>query len=127
MDNTSSTACSPLEHRRESVTRRSVEDRHLTSKALIAIDDDDVVRQIATGDAVAIPMLAKFPFVLKGIACAGAYATLIWFCVRNPQHRTTASALIACTILPYAWASLLNAPLILVTASITGPRVMPVI
>ncbi|MGB7345192.1 MAG: hypothetical protein WBD20_13340, partial [Pirellulaceae bacterium] len=58
---------------------------------------------IAAGAAAAIPLLAKFTLVLSGIVCAGAYAFLIWFCVRNPQHRMPASALMACLILPYAW------------------------
>ncbi len=58
---------------------------------------------ITAGVAVAIPLLAKFPLMLSGIACAGAFAYFIAFCVRNPQYRMSASALIACMILPYAW------------------------
>ena len=58
---------------------------------------------LTAGVAVAIPLLANFPHVLSGIACAGAYAYLIWFYVRNPQHRMAASALIGVMILPYAW------------------------
>ncbi|TWU46564.1 hypothetical protein [Rubripirellula reticaptiva] len=58
---------------------------------------------ITAGVAVAIPLLAKFPIVVSGIACAGAFAYFIAFCVRNPQHRMAGSALIACMILPYAW------------------------
>lgn len=58
---------------------------------------------ITAAAAVAIPLFAKFPLVLSGIACVGSYAFLIWFCVRNPQHRMAALALMACLILPYAW------------------------
>ncbi len=58
---------------------------------------------ITTAVAVAIPLLAKFPLVVGGIVCAGAFAYFIAFCVRNPQHRMAASALVACMALPYAW------------------------
>jgi hypothetical protein len=53
--------------------------------------------------AVAIPLLAKFPLVVSGIVCAGSFAYFIAFCVRNPQHRLAASALVASMTLPYAW------------------------
>lgn len=46
---------------------------------------------ITAGVAVAIPLLAKFPLVLSGIACTGTYAYLVVFCVRNPQHRMAAA------------------------------------
>ena len=58
---------------------------------------------LTAGVAVAIPLLVNFPLVLSGIACVGAYAYLISFCVRSPQHRMAASALIGVMILPYAW------------------------
>ena len=58
---------------------------------------------LTTGCAVAIPLLAKFPFVASGIVCAGAFAYFIAFWVRESQHRLAASALVACMILPYAW------------------------
>ena len=59
---------------------------------------------LTAGVAVAIPLLAKFPVVSSGIVCAGAYAHVMWFLLRNPQHRLASLALIACMILPYAWA-----------------------
>ncbi|WP_419190007.1 hypothetical protein [Stieleria marina] len=58
---------------------------------------------ITAGVAVATALFAKFPLVLSGIACAGAYAYLIWLCVKTPHHRLAASALIGVMILPYAW------------------------
>ncbi|MGB7325341.1 MAG: hypothetical protein WBD31_10760 [Rubripirellula sp.] len=58
---------------------------------------------ITAGVAVATALFAKFPLVSSAIVCAGAYTFSTWFCVRNPQHRMAASALIACLILPYAW------------------------
>ncbi len=58
---------------------------------------------LTAGVAVAIPLLAKFPLVVSGIVCAGAFAYLIAFCVRNPQHRMAATALVACMIMPFAW------------------------
>lgn len=58
---------------------------------------------ITAAVAVSIPLLVKFPLLVSGITCAGAFAYLIWFCVRNPQRRRAVVALIACLILPYAW------------------------
>lgn len=58
---------------------------------------------ITAGVAVAIPLLAKFPLVVSEVACAGAFAYSIAFCVSNPKHRMAGSALVACMILPYAW------------------------
>ena len=49
------------------------------------------------------PLLAKFPLVVSGIACAGALIYLIAFCVRNPQHRMAGFALLGVMTLPYAW------------------------
>ena len=49
------------------------------------------------------PLLAKFPLVVNGIACAGALIYLIAFCVRNPQHRMAGFALLGVMTLPYAW------------------------
>ncbi len=58
---------------------------------------------LTTGFAVAIPFFAKLPLLVSGIVCGGAFAYLIAFCVRNPQHRVAAAALVACMILPYSW------------------------
>jgi heme A synthase len=58
---------------------------------------------LTTGVAVAIVLLAKFPLAVSGIVCGGAFAHLIAFCVRNPQHRMASAALLACMALPYAW------------------------
>ena len=49
------------------------------------------------------PLLAKFPLVVSGIACAGALIYLIAFCVRNPQHRMAGFTLLGVMTLPYAW------------------------
>lgn len=58
---------------------------------------------LTTGVSVAIALLVKFPLVMSGIVCAGAFAYFIAFCVRNPQHRMAAATLVACMTLPYAW------------------------
>ena len=56
-----------------------------------------------TGVAVAIAFLVRFPLFMSGIMCAGAFAYVLAFCVRNPQHRMAAATLVACMVLPYAW------------------------
>ncbi len=53
--------------------------------------------------AVMIALLVKSPLVISGIVCAGAYACVIIFGVRNPQHRLATATLLACMSLPYAW------------------------
>ncbi|WP_283433041.1 hypothetical protein [Neorhodopirellula lusitana] len=58
---------------------------------------------LTAGIAVAIPLLAKYPLVVSGIICAGAYGCLIAFSVRNPPHRMASFALFGSMILPYAW------------------------
>jgi hypothetical protein len=58
---------------------------------------------LTAGIAVAIALLLKFPLVISGIVCAGAYAYFIAFCVQHPQHRMASAALLACMALPYDW------------------------
>ena len=58
---------------------------------------------LTAGAAVAIALLFKFPLGVSGIACASAYAYIIAFCVRHPEHRMAAVALLASLTLPYAW------------------------
>jgi len=58
---------------------------------------------LTAGVAIAIPMLAKFPIVLSGIVCIGAFAYLAAFGARHPEHRMAAVTLVACMALPYSW------------------------
>ena len=55
------------------------------------------------GFAVALALLVKFPTVIAGIVCASAYLYFFVFCVRNPGHRKSCAALLACMVLPYIW------------------------
>lgn len=53
--------------------------------------------------AVMLAAMTKFPLVVSCVASFIAFAYLVSFCVRNPQHRLSAATLISCMVLPYAW------------------------